>query len=207
MKLNLLKKLVFLAISVMLSISSFAEEQWEKVKDKNGILVYIRPVEGSSLNEFKGEGIVEFPIELVDKVLGDFQTATEWMPDCKISKLLEERSENHVFIYQEVKAPWPVSNRDYVIESTITKSPDKVLRTIKASTHETAPVKKGIVRITDMEGQWVVTKVDENQTHVIYQVKSNPGGELPSWLANSAAQDLPYTTIKNLRKQVKKVAP
>lgn len=205
MKLKARIKLLMFLFIMPITITSYAEEQWEKVKDENGIQVYVRPVAGSPLNEFKGEGVVDFPIQSVDAVIGDFNRATEWMPDCKISSLVEKRTENHVFVYQEMKAPWPVSNRDYVIESIITKSPDKVLRTIKAVEHEAAPAKKGIVRIKEMEGNWIVTKLDENRTHVLYQVKSNPGGDLPSWLANSASQDLPFNTIKMLRRQVIKV--
>ena len=58
----MIKKLLFIVLIAAAATSTAllsAEENWNEEFTKEGIIVYTRPVEGSSLNEFKGKGIKE----------------------------------------------------------------------------------------------------------------------------------------------------
>ena len=39
----------------------------------------------------------------------------------------------------------------------------------------------------------------DNLTEVTYQVHTEPGGSVPSWLANSFVVDAPFNTLSGLR--------
>ena len=41
-----------------------------------------------------------------------------------------------------------------------------------------------------------------HKTKITYQVTSNPGGVIPTWLVNLANKDLPFKTLNKLRKLV-----
>ncbi len=204
MRINGLKSVFAWVIACTFAFSALADGQWKKVKDNDGIQVFVRPVEGSPLNEFKGEAILDYNYQVISTAIGDVPALSTWMPECKTSKMIEILSANQVILYQEMNVPWPVSNRDYVIESTMTQTPDKIIRSIRAVKHDKVPIKDGVVRITDMDGEWMITKVKDKKTHVSYRIRSNPGGSLPTWLANSAAKDIPFNTIKGLRQHAGK---
>ena len=88
---------------------------WERVSDKDGIVVERRVVDGSNLKEFVGRAVVEAPIGHVLAIVRDASRRCEWMPSCGGSYVLEEDVENRVqYSYYRTKAPWPVSDRDSV---------------------------------------------------------------------------------------------
>ena len=39
------------------------------------------------------------------------------------------------------------------------------------------------------EGFWEVTPAGENRTHVVYESHADPGGRVPSWIANPMLGD------------------
>jgi len=181
---------------------------WEKVSNKDGIVVERRTVEGSNLKEFLGRGVIEAPIGRVLAVIRDANRRGEWMPNCGGSWLLEENEAARTQVaYFRTKAPWPVSDRDSINKAEMLVQPEKhrVYLPFEAITYQKTPPVKGVVRMPFMKGHWVLTPVDGGRaTEAEYQVWANPGGILPDWIANLASKTLPRETIAGLRKQVKK---
>jgi hypothetical protein len=64
------------------------------------------------------------------------------------------------------------------------------------------PEKKGIVRMKKAEG-YVLLKSSGHNTEIIYVFHSDPGDNIPSWLANSSIANLPFETLSGLRKILK----
>ena len=56
----------------------------------------------------------------------------------------------------------------------------------------------GYVRVTSLKGQWRVVPKNGG-SEVTYEAQSEPGGSVPSWLANSFVVDAPLNTLKGLR--------
>jgi hypothetical protein len=179
---------------------------WEKVSNKDGILVERRSVEGYKLKEFLGRGIVDAPIGRVLAVIRDADRRAEWMPACGDSHLVEENLATRTQLaYHRTQAPWPVSDRDSVNRAEMIVEPAKgrVFLPFEAVTVARIPPVKGVVRMPFLRGHWALTPVDGGKaTEAEYQVFANPGGSLPDWLANLASKTLPRETIAGLRKQV-----
>jgi hypothetical protein len=195
----------FVFLFMVLAITSVllsAEDNWQKEFTKEGITVYTRPIEGSSLKEFKGEGLISASLEVCFNVVADVESQIKWRPDCISSKLIR-RDGNIVVSYSETKAPWPVSNRDVIVKSEVIKSQDKIIiNFIGVDDPELMPLKNNVVRITDITGIWMfVRKGDE--TLATFQAKMNPGGSLPAWLANKTAVDQPFKSLMGMREMVK----
>jgi hypothetical protein len=199
------KKLALLLLPVVIcfvSFSLFASGDWEKEFTKEGITVYTRPVEGSSLREFRGEGIIDAPLEVCRNVIDDTESHTKWRPDCIEAKSFKSEGKDF-FSYNETKAPWPVSNRDVVIKTQITETKQKVVYNFTAvDRQDLMPLKDGVVRMTRLTGMWILERKGD-KTHVTYQASVDPGGSIPSWLANKTSKDQPYKSLLGLRDMVK----
>jgi hypothetical protein len=65
-----------------------ADQEWSLDKDKDGIEVYTRPVEGSGIKEFKGVADVDADIENILSLLRDSDRFKTWFPNTSESKLL-----------------------------------------------------------------------------------------------------------------------
>jgi len=66
------------------------------------------------------------------------------------------------------------------------------------------PEAKGYVRVAQVEGFWKLVPKGDNQTEVTYQVHTEPGGSVPSWLANKFVVDAPFNTLKALKEHAEK---
>ncbi|MCK6544728.1 START domain-containing protein [Myxococcota bacterium] len=182
-----------------------AAADWELIEDDEGIRVWRREVEGTSLVEFRGRGVVDAPIQAVLAVVHDADRSTEWMENCNASHTIQYKSPLDVISYNRTASPAPlVSDRDVVVESTYEITPAK--RTIKMAfrsvTHPKAPAIDGVVRMPRLEGYFELTYLTPTKTDVTYQIQADPGGSLPSWIVNWASKSIPFDTIRNLRKQV-----
>ena len=201
-------KIIKLFLSVLILFLAFSlvaknANKWEKEFTKKGITVYTRAVEGINLKEFKGVGMIDATMEDVFIILCDTTKYTKWMADCVDARLIKKIDDTQMIVYQETKAPWPVSNRDVVVFTKATIEKDKILSTIDAVKDSKVPSKGKNVRMTDLKGKWLLERKG-NKTLTTYQIRANPGGMLPDWIANMASKDLPYVTLKKLRVILKK---
>lgn len=194
------KTIITALLTIIISTVAFpllSDGTWTEVNNKDGIKVLTRPVKGSEINEYMGIGIIEASLTEVNTVLDDLPQLVNWMPNCKVAKLIGRQSADHFFSYQVLRTPFIASNRDYVIETKIIITPHKITRTFKAVNHPNIPINKGLVRITELDGEWILTRID-NKTELVYRIRINPAGNIPEELINSSSQKLPYKTISNL---------
>ena len=94
-----------------------AKEKWHQINEEDGIKVYSRDVQGSSLVAFKGETEFEEPMEKIMWVLKDGKRRGEWIELYLKGSTLENRGPFEEVIYQAVDSPWPVSDRDMIFLS------------------------------------------------------------------------------------------
>jgi hypothetical protein len=94
-----------------------------------------------------------------------------------------------------------------VAHLTVSKDPaTKVVTVDGPAVPGYVPVKKGIVRIANSSGKWVITSISANQVHVQYSIHVDPGGSLPAWLVNLFATDAPLKIFEGLKAQLQKPA-
>lgn len=178
-----------------------AGESWVKVIDAEGITVYTRPAAGSSIDEFKGITLIDADPEKIIKVIADHKNLTKWVANCIYAQLITTDNRTSSIIYQQIKSPWPVSDRDVIIRSSLVYEKNRVILYLKSVSDPAVPEKPGIVRIKDLAGTWILEK-NGTSTLVSYQIKINPGGSIPASLANRSSRNLPFKTLRGLKKIV-----
>lgn len=173
---------------------------WKLAKEKNGIVIFTRQMEGSKFKEYKTITVVEAtPQELID-ILLDVENYPKWMAFVKAAELLEMDGENIFYVYSEVKLPWPFDNRDEVTKSVVKKDSLSNNYHIEIDIIEDyVPEKKGITRLVFGNGLWVFTPVDEHKTEVYHRFGGDPGGKIPAWIVNMFLVDGPYKTMMGLQ--------
>lgn len=169
---------------------------WELKKEKNGVKVFTRSIEGSNFKEFKSVGVHSGSISSLISVLQDDSNFCNWFPDCKEFKLLKKPSRLERYQYMVVKAPFPVNNRDTIQHTVLNQDPVTKTVTINLSaSSEIIPEVPGTVRVPKSKGVWKFTPLDNNQVEVFFQLHSDPGGSLPEWVANIFVTETPLKAV------------
>ena len=97
---------------------------WFLAKDQNGIEVYTREVKNKNVKEFKAVCKIKTSLESLCKLYYDMQHKPDWVFACESAKILKVISPTEKTIYIESYAPWPVKNRDVIINTVLTQNPE-----------------------------------------------------------------------------------
>lgn len=179
--------------------------QWELAKDKEGIRVHNRKMEGSKLKEFKGTIQLDASVNDVLKILTNHLHHEKFVYKAKKGSVeLLKKSGNDMYTYMVIETPWPASNRDIVTHyHTNAPAKDGSVTIDIIAANDMKPQQKGIVRVEKMKGYWKIIPLGNGKVEVIHQAYSSPGGNVPDGMANSASVDAPYEMLQKLRLLVK----
>lgn len=176
-----------------------ATGEWRLTKEKHGVQVYQRKVGFSSVDEVRGEAVLDVPAEVLFRVLGDVESYPGVLPPTVVARRLKEE-QGARFFYTEINPPL-IQRRFYCIRSQTERRPDGALRVEWSLANELCPpTQRRMVRVEDNAGAWTLRPLDEHRTRVIYQAHTNPGGEIPAWIVNEATAGQLPDIFRALRK-------
>lgn len=181
-----------------MSFITFSQATWELDKNKNGIKVYTRIKENSSFKSFKAVMTVDASTSEILKILQNTNNYTNWYGYTKTSKLLKQEK-NIQYNYVETIFPWPFRNRDMVYKMTTNKFNKNAIKISLQGIPNYMLEKKGIVRMKKAKG-YILLQPSDNKTEIIYVFHSEPGDNIPAWMANNSIAKLPFKTMSGLQK-------
>lgn len=191
---------MILSLSLLSSFNVLSQSSWELDKQNNGITVYTRSEKDSNFKSFKAQVLVNAEIEEVCKVLKEVNNYINWFGYTRTSKTLK-KEEDFQYVYVETIFPWPYANRDMVYKMSFEEiDTNEILILLKGIPNYLAEI-KGVLRMEKANGS-ILIKSQGEKTEVIYTFHSEPGGNIPIWLANNSIAELPYKTLLGLRKQL-----
>jgi hypothetical protein len=197
------KLLIFILFLPLLS-KAYYQKEWKQAFVKEGITVYNRETEGTTLKEFKGEMIVTATLSSIVTTIDDIANFPNWGYHCKEARILKDEGITQ-YIYIVIGAVWPVQNRDMIYKCQISQNPQNKEVTITLfGVPDYIPQRKDIVRMPSASGVFILTPMGKNQIKIIYQLKANAGGAIPIWMSNMIEVDSPFYALKNLREEIKK---
>jgi hypothetical protein len=197
-----MNKFLFLILLVTVPLS---DSEWKLKKEKEGIEIYTRSIKGSSFDEFRGITTIEnSSLEEVLAVILDVKNYESLFPDCMNPKVLKQDGKYYDIHHIQVKAPWPVKNRDTVYEqkAVVDENGKHAMISLKPLP-DFIIEDKDFVRIREGSGFWELKEDESKNVKVIYQFHGEPGGDIPAWLANSFVVSQPFQTLKNLKIRLK----
>lgn len=201
---NKISTLLLLAFAFT-SFTTFknANKEWVLKKEAEGVSVYNRDAENSSLKELKAVTQLNASLSSIIALLSDKASFPKWIYKCEKSYVIKPLSEAEAICYQNVVAPWPLDNRDIVINVKVYQ--DAVTKVVyQKATGVPNYIKEvdGHVRITLFNALWTLTPLNNGLVKCEYQLLLDPGGNLPAWLVNLAAIDGPFETTVNMKKML-----
>lgn len=179
-------------------------DDWEKIREEDGIFVYRKEVEGSPLVAFRGDGVVEAPLPKVALVQMNLDRVPEWVERMKESRVLEVLSDKDFLTYSHLGAPPLVSDRDFVNRIEIEyDAPSRIKFNMHSVDDPKAPPTAG-VRGRLLHSSFELTALSPDRTRVVCEIHADPMGSLPKWVVNKFQKGWAFKTISQLRKQVQK---
>ncbi|MCS3467266.1 hypothetical protein M2401_000987 [Pseudomonas sp. JUb42] len=195
---------IALACGLTVLVAGVAQaEDWQVAKDEDGIKVSLSDVAGSKYKAYRGETVINASMAKVRSFQEDVAGACKWIHECKSQKALK-REGDQVWTYTQFNTPWPVTPRDSVLLVTSVNGADGSLTRKLEGQPKYIPEESGFVRVAAVDGFWKFVPKGPNQTAVTYQVHTEPGGSVPSWLANKFVVDAPFNTLKALKEVAEK---
>lgn len=201
----LFRNLCLLCIAyVFASFSQKTESNdWELKKFANGISVYTRATESSSYKELKVVFQVKTSLSSVIALLNDVESYPQWVYRCETSKVLKKESDKHLIRYQTIVAPWPVDNRDVIVEvDTYQDEKTKSVYQKVSALPDHSPQLKNHVRIREFRALWTLKPLKNGIVEVEYELLVNPAGAIPAWIVNMALVDGPYETSMKMKERI-----
>ena len=184
---------------------SAGANEWNLRKNENGIQVYSRKSETSSIDDLKIISVLPGTLSAVSALVIDANNFPNWIYSCKEGRILEQVSPTEQYQYQLLNAPYPVSDRDVVIHFTIRQDPaTKIVYTKSIAVTGHLPVKKDAVRIPLFDGGYELQAMGNSQVKVTYLLKMDPGGSIPDWLVNMMIVTGPYESTFKMKEQVQR---
>lgn len=196
-----------LLFALLLSASTYGQtSDWELKRDREGITVYTRSVEGSPYKEVRSVGkITNVTLNSLVALIEDFAACPNWADKCAESYLVERESPTQALIYTHNDMPFPVSDRDVVARVRWQQDPDSLSVTMKSTAVAGAvePI-KGRLRLTNANASWEFVPNPDGSFTVINQAHIDPGSSIPGWVTNMLLVDTPFETMKSYLAEVVK---
>ena len=191
-------------VTLFSSVYGFGQYHWKLSKDKDGIRVFLSENPKSKFKSVKVECTLVGTYDKLISVLTDIDHLKDWVYNTKRSYLIKKISPYDLYYYTETSIPWPMSNRDAVVHLRIMKdSLHRFLKITSNNENRFVPKKEDNVRIVYSYVNWYVTMPTPKTISIVYTFEADPGGSLPSWLANSFADKGPYESFKKLSEILK----
>lgn len=172
-------------------------------KDSDGILVYTCKSDNDRFKSLKAEFVIQHTsIDELVSFLKQVKNYPNWQYNMMSAEVLKQVSDEVMITRSEIDAPWPVENRELIVQYEIIQHPtrDQLHVTTKTVSYQ-YPASDELIRVPFSHAEWFVTK-EGTSLKVIYTMRIDPGGSVPAWLVNIAMAEGPYQSFVNLKTQL-----
>jgi len=201
-----LKTLILISATVVFqNAAAFGQGKWELKRDENGIAVYTRKPASGNLKELRVVCKLKCTKDQLIRTLQDISTYKDWVYSTKSNKVLKIVNSEETIYYSISHLPWPLKDRDLIIQLDIIPSNRPCNFEIQAkSLPAYLPKDKNFIRVPYSFAHWDVTVLSEKELKIDYTFSVNPGGSIPSWLVNTTIAIGPYNSFLQLQKLLAK---
>jgi len=193
-----MKKIILTLLLTAGALGLTHANEWKSTKQSNGVEIYTKEVPGTALKAFKGVTRVKASMSSLIAMIEDIPEYKNWMYNIKTSNVVGETTTQNGVVYVVQKAPI-ITDRDICFEYKVSRSGDSV----QVEFHEkpNGVPSTDYVRVQYFRGMFKLTPKGSD-VEVVYEVAADPGGSVPSSVANTMAVDIPFTTLSNIHTKV-----
>ena len=205
LRLASLAALLLVAGGFLVAPAAFALD-WEKVSDKDGVLVERRTVPGLRVSAIRVTARSPLEPGAVFETIWKQQEHLEFVPFLKQLRILSDTGDERV-AYEQLALPF-VRDRDYTVRlrKRVDPAVDRYEILIESANDAGPPPDRSYVRVTNIRGKWTVEAGPDGKGSIVrYDLQSDPGGIIPAWLVDRtqrhAAADLVRAMIRRTQER------
>ena len=188
---------------LMIISGSVVAQEWEFIKERDGIKIYTRKDVNTNLKSFKGVMDLNCPMEKVCNLIGNVKNVDWWDKNLREIKILLFEKDKHMQYYLIYGAPWPVTDRDLCVDATVTIDPVTGTRTIySVPLPNVIPENPDLVRIKNYWQKWIIQPMAKGVVHVILEGYVDPAGSVPAWIYNMVITDTPLKIMRGIKNRL-----
>lgn len=180
------------------------DPDWQLISDRNEIQVYMRHRDDSRLKTFRGVTRMKLPDEYaMSGLLNDYENIPKWLHFVDGATEIKRDGPLERYLRFTTHLPWPLTDREAILRADVvqTVTPDQETVAIELSNEpDLIPRNKEYVRFPEMQGVFKLRRLGEDMVEITYELVMDPGGYIPTWLANLLLRDAPYFTLERLRR-------
>ncbi len=200
-------KTIFLLLALnFFCLQVICQDDCDLKMSTDSIFIYTCKVSDSRFKSIKANFIIKTTPEAFAANLLDVSKYPQWQYNNIEAAVLKKISNNEIIYRSEIKAIWPVSNRDLIMHLKITQNEvTNVMTADINSVPDFIPLREGVVRVPMAKAHWVIEPIGKSEIHLYYTLLIDPGGYIPVWMLNLALAEGPYKTLKNLKSRLNNV--
>jgi hypothetical protein len=183
-----------LAVALLASGAFADDPDWERVTERDGIVVERRAGEGSAVHEVRATAHSALPPAMIAATLWKHDEYPQFLPHLKRLDVLRDEGDAKL-VYEQIRVPF-AKDRDVTLRITRTFAQDTGVYEFAghAVPDEGPPPSGEYVRVRDSGGRWRLVPAADGGTDVTYTNRTDAGGYVPAWIVNAAQRE----TVANL---------
>lgn len=174
-------------LHLVVYVAPVSAQSWETVAQGDNLRVERRDYPGSALHEVRGRIRLKASLNALMALLKDAATNQQWVYRSGGARILQEEGYARAYVYGVIDAPWPMQDRDTVVRFDYRQASGGDITISITNAPDYLPQSQAYVRVPDFGGFWHLQRQQEGWVEVTYQVRGDPGGWIPEWVANYAA--------------------
>ncbi len=173
---------------------------WEMLSDESGIRVFRADVPGSRVVAFRADAVIPQPATQVASAFIEAKQRLVWMPKVLEARVLREVAANERIEYTRIGTPFPLKDRDFVIQgrADYDAAKDAMILSFKSVEVPEGPETK-LVRGVIHDSRYIVTRRGPSETFIEMFLHIDPMGSPPKWLVNLVQKNYPRGFLETLR--------
>lgn len=206
LRMKKIESVVILVYMIMAALSmELSAQNWEFIKEKDGIKIYTRKDGSNTLKSFRGIMDVHADWGKVTNLIGNVKNVDWWDKNLREIKVMTYEKDKFMQYYLVYDAPWPVTDRDLCVEATVSVDPATGIRTIYAvPLSNVIPENPEYVRIKNYWQKWMIQDMKNGTIHLVLEGHVDPGGSVPDWIYNMVITDTPLKIMRGIKERVEK---
>lgn len=195
--------LALAALALALAGAAPPARAWDKLQEaeqREGISAWVQRTDEAPVKAFRGVTEVHQTVPAVLALIADIPALPAWVFQVKQAEYAGGTPGDRTYL--RFRGIWPASDRDVVLKTTVSQDDDEVV--VESRQVDGQPEQAGHVRIPYLRNTFRLKPLKEGWTRVQFDTVVDPGGMVPSWLANIIATRAPVVTLEGMQREVGK---
>lgn len=176
---------------------------WELKASKDKLSIHyrwLRNINNDKTRQLRCSTPTKINSEALLKALQDPEFSSEWLKRLKECRIIPSESANIWYTYLRFDFPWPMSERDVVIQNKLVTKGNTTLIELK-SVEGIIPMHKNTTRMKGFYGYWRLN----GQNTLEYSFYSDVKSKVPTWTTDPFIEHNLFESVYNFNLEVEKI--